>query len=195
MKTKTEELILPPRRPRLASERVREILRGDNVHRVNVTAAVALLGVRGYYRDTMGLPGANDRNIYDDALFLVSPEACLAFNANTDPSIRRAGVAVLNPGLWFYKVGIHGLSKPANMRYTALVQDAPVTVTRDVTGSDTGFFGINIHRGGINTTSSLGCQTIPPGSQWDSFIATVRDQLDRRQQTRIPYLLIEGPVE
>ena len=37
---------------------------------------------------------------------------------------------------------------------------------------------INIHRGGNTTTSSEGCQTIPP-RQWDTFIAQV-DTLAKR---------------
>jgi lysozyme len=57
-------------------------------------------------------------------------------------------------------------------------------------------FGINIHRGGWNGTSSEGCQTIPP-DQWPAFIATVTDQVKRlagagwRRET-ITYVLLEG---
>jgi len=152
---------------------------------------VCLLGERGYYRDTMGKPGKNDRAIYDDAIFLVGPHIYAAFNANTDPSVYRKGVAVLKSGKWLYKVGIHGLNKPKAQRYTALVQAAPVTVMRDQEGPDTGWFGINIHRGAPASTSSLGCQTIYP-AQWTAFIAAVRDQLARAGQKTLPYLLLEA---
>lgn len=179
-------MIVPSKRPMQPREKTAEILLAAGVR-----DPVALLGVRGYYRDTMGEPGRNDRGIYDDALFLSSPSCHVAFNANTDPSIARKGVAVLAPGLWRYKVGIHGLSKPAELQYRALVQAAEVTVFRDGQGPDTGWFGINIHRGSREATSSLGCQTVYP-TQWDAYIALVQDQLARFAQISIPYLLTEN---
>lgn len=155
-----------------------------------VKAPVFLVGVRGYYRDTMGRKGVNDRGLYDDALVLVGPDHFSTFNANTDPSQQyKKHLATLRTGLWCYKLGTHGLNRPAAQRYQALVQAAKVTVDRDGEGAETGFFGINIHRGGVNSTSSLGCQTVPP-AQWDAFIANVKDQLARANQKVIPYLLI-----
>lgn len=180
--------ILPPAKPRLSSRAVRELLAKHGA-----TDAVALLGVRGYYRDTMGVPGDNDRGIYDDAIFLQAPSATLSFNANTDPSRYRTGIASLRCGTWRYRIGIHGLSKPRSEQYVALVQAAEVTVDRDNAPAETGWFGINIHRGGFNGTSSLGCQTIHP-DQWRSFISTVQDLLRRNNQHTLPYTLIEGPV-
>lgn len=185
--------LVPAARPRLKTERVHEILDGDNPARLVVPSAkypVRLLAIRGYYRDSMGRPGQNDRGIYDDAIIVDTPSASVTFNANVDPSVHREGIAVLNPGLWWYKVGIHGLSKPKAKQYKAFVQAAEVTVTRDAEGSDTGYFGINIHRGGSSGTSSLGCQTIPP-EQWDAFFALVTSELARAGQTRVPYLLTD----
>ena len=153
-------------------------------------AKAALLGVRGYFRDSMGVVGKNDRGIYDDALFVVTPATFESYNANTDPSVTRRNVAVLKAGLWWYKRGIHGLSKPVSQQYMALVQAAEVTVVRDGVGDDTGWFGINIHRGSYQSTSSLGCQTIHP-DQWEKFYALVTAELRRLGQTTIPYLLIE----
>jgi hypothetical protein len=149
---------------------------------------VALLGVRGYYLDTMGAPGANDRGIYDDAIMLVSPTAFATFNANTDPSIRRPGVAVLMPGVWFYEKGRHKRLSP--LGYPALTQAAPVRVLRDGGTTDVGWFGINIHRGSRTSTSSLGCQTIWP-EQWEAFRALVYGELDRHGLHRLPYCLID----
>ena len=118
-------------------------------HGVDVSKRVALLGVRGYYRDTMGEPGVNDLGIYDDAIFVVSPDTHKAWPANTDPSRLSPGMASLLPGVWKYQLGLHGLSKPLHLRYMALVQAAPVTVARHLQRTtDTGWFGINIHRGG-----------------------------------------------
>lgn len=154
---------------------------------------VALLGVRGYYK-AQGKTPDNEINIYDDGMFVWSRNGYSSFNANTDPSIARPRVATLMPGIWQYRLGIHNLSKPKNRQYPALVQAAPVTVTRQGAGQDTGWFGINIHRGGRNTTSSLGCVTITPESgQWDQFYATVKGEMSRAKVSRIPFVLVDNP--
>lgn len=149
-----------------------------------------LVGIRGYYRDSMGAVGRNDIGIYDDAVFVVSPNAFVAFNANTDPSVTRPRIATLQPGLWFaHKIGLH-------KGYRALSQQmGQVTVSRHGTGLDTGWFGINIHRGSHTSTSSEGCQTIPP-AQWPGFIGLVETEARRLfgpkwNSTVIPYALLE----
>jgi len=152
---------------------------------------VALLGVRGYYRDTMGKPGVNDRAIYDDAIVLVSDRVYRTFNANCDPGAFRKDIANLVPGIWLYKVGTHGWNKPPAKRYTALVQYSEVAVHRDGWAKPVrGFFGINIHKGSRLSVSSLGCQTLWPG-QWDEFISTVREQLEAAGRAVLPYVLVE----
>lgn len=202
-------MMRPPARPRLTREEGEGLLSGAAFASSPSFASlgavkVRLLGVRGYYRDTMGAKGKNDRGIYDDAICLVTPDAYGTFNANTDPSVTRRGVAVLRTGTWLYKIGMHGLSKPRHpsgaldwvengYQYRALVQAGPVTVMRDGVGADTGWFGINIHRGSYSTTSSLGCQTIWP-DQWSEFIGMVRGALKGAGQSVVPYVLMDGPV-
>ena len=176
--------MLPPSRPQQAKSKTQALLA-----KARVDDAVALVGIRGYYRDTMGVAGENDRGIYDDAIFLVTQNAYAAFNANTDPSVKRKGIAVLKTGVHRYRKGKHGLSKPGG-GYPALRPANPaeeLPVTRDGEGDSMGV-AINIHRGSYNTTSSLGCQTIHP-SQWESFIALVYSEMDRAGQKTIPYLL------
>ena len=103
-------------------------------------------------------------------------------------------MAKLKPGAWF----VHIFDKHKG-QYLALCQRrGDVTVVRDGTPDteDTGSFGINIHRGGYNTTSSEGCQTIHP-SQWDSFIGTAVDQAKRFYNAKwnttvIPNILIDN---
>lgn len=181
-------MILPPSRP-LQKRDVTDALIAT---RITIDPLrVYLLGVRGYYRDTMGAPGKNDRGIYDDAIILRSPTTHAAFNANTDPSATRKHIAVLKAGVWMYRIGTHGLSRPKAQQYTALVQAGEVTVIRDQEGPDTGYFGINIHRGGYGGTSSLGCQTIFP-DQWPAFIALVLSELKRAGQKILPYVLTES---
>lgn len=150
----------------------------------------ALLGQRGYYRDTMGEEGMNDRGIYDDAISLHTPDFFKAWNANTDPSRFRDAIATLRPGVWDYKLGIHGLSKPKDRQYEALVQADVVRVIRDGGKLDAGFFGINIHKGGYTTTSSEGCQTIYP-DQWADMIGSVKREMTRLKLSTIPYVLVE----
>lgn len=156
-----------------------------------VTDQVCLLGIRGYYRNSMGVPGRNDIGIYDDAIFLVTPSAFMACNANTDPSFRRRHIATLQPGKWLYKPGIHGTSKPLAQRYKALVQANEVRVDRFQEGVESGWFGINIHKGSYTKTSSEGCQTIWP-DQWKSFIDLTFAQMKLYKQKTVPYLLIEN---
>lgn len=173
---------IPPGRPKKTRGQVEAMARSGQVP---ADMPVYLVGVRGYYHDDHA---ANERGKYDDAIFLVTPTAFIAFNANTDPSVFRPGIATLKPGLYRYKLGIHGLSKPRAQQYEALVQADAVAVTRDQGPMESGWFGINIHRGGHSGTSSLGCQTIPP-AQWPSFIELVRSELKRHAQKSLPYLL------
>ena len=58
---------------------------------------------------------------------------------------------------------------------------------------DTGYHAINIHRGGLNGTSSWGCQTLPP-LDWPDFIAALNRHMNASSQRWIPYCLIHGPV-
>ena len=133
-----------------------------------------ILGIRGYYKNTMGKLSENDRKIYDDAIFLIGKDDFFAFNANTDPSAFSPQIANLKAGIWpVYKFDLH------KGKYLALCQRAgKVIVLRDGQGEDTGMIGINIHKGGISTTSSLGCQTIPP-NQYGSFMKTAQQLAEK----------------
>lgn len=175
--------IVPPSRPQKPRAWAEGLL-----HAHGVTEPLAILGVRGYYRDSMGVAGQNDRGIYDDAIFVISPNTYATFNGNTDPSITRPHMAMLLPGVWRYQKGMHHPTKPNG--YMAFTQAAPVTVMRDNEGPDTGYFGINIHRGGYNTTSSEGCQTIFP-AQWDAMRELVYGEIKRLGMKSFPYCLVE----
>lgn len=191
---------VPTLRPRLSTVELGNRLYPFKIDRKKNPLIV--VGIRGYYKDSMGVPGVNDRGIYDDAIFLYSSQGMVAYNGNTDPSKERKGsgtgaikgMAVLKPGAWFAHVfGLH------QGKYLALVQTGgPVTVIRDGDPpyQDSGYFGINIHKGGVGTTGSEGCQTIYP-DQWTSFISLAMDQAKRFfgstwKQHVIPYILLEG---
>jgi hypothetical protein len=196
--------ILPASQPRQTRDRTEFLLAAAGV---SIASSVALLGVRGYYLNTMGAAKVNDRGIYDDAIFVCSPDVHASFNANTDPSIARVGVAVLEPGVWEQSKGKHRRSDPKG--YPALIQASEVVVRRDGTealpigtkhpkygvcvgvGLWRGWFGINTHRGSSRATSSLGCQTIYP-SQWDAFLALVYSEMTKWDQAQVKYLLVDN---
>jgi lysozyme len=150
---------------------------------------VMVLGVRGYYARTIGMPG-NDFNVYDDAVFIITKDNFYAFNFNTDPAAWENGRAMLAPGQYFcYKLDLH------QSRYLALCQRlGKVFVLRrsgaTVTKSE-GNFGINIHSGGENNTNSEGCQTVPPW-QYPEFIYTLcKEYIQNGKNVVIPYVLVE----
>ena len=182
-------MMVPPSKPQQKRSETERLLR-----KAGVTAKVALVGIRGYYKNTMGKKNSNDIGIHDDGIFLVAPEAYATFNANTDPSVLRPGIATLVPGVHEYRKGKHGISKGAGypaLRPATPGEKLPVrrwnARTKDY-DYDTGT-AINIHKGSYRSTSSEGCQTIYP-AQWSGFINLVYEEMSRHGQKTIPYLLI-----
>lgn len=184
---------VPSSKPKLTASEAEQILKSKKIDRK--TFPVCVLAVRGYYLNSMGKRGANDRGIYDDAAFICSPTLFASVNWNTDPSSYRKGrgrgsskgMASLKLGVWDYKIGRHKKVYPAGNQADA------VTVIRDgIDGDyeDMGWFGINLHPGGRGT-SSLGCQTAPP-NQWPSFITPLVAELKRYDQKTFKYVLIDS---
>jgi len=192
--------VIPKNRPQQKRQDTERQLKS-----AGVSDPVCLVGIRGYYRDSMGAKGKNDVGLFDDALILISPNVHAAWNANVDPT--RLGwnpkvkkpMAQLKPGVYRYKLGRHGIrsGKP----YPALVQAGPVTVYRG-DQEETGWFGINIHAagGGVTTmprsTSSEGCQTVPgryglKGSQYDGFYSMVAAEMKRNNAKTVSYVLTQ----
>lgn len=200
--------VLPLERPRLSRGEVVQMIEHFPIDTIQYPLLV--IGLRGYYASSMGNNPGNERGIYDDAIVLYAPksegfsEMFKTFNGNTDPSMVRRGfgtggakgMAQLQAGVWYsYRFDMHN-SRVAP--HPAICQRAgPVSVTRDGDPpySDTGMFGINIHRGGYYKTSSEGCQTLHP-SQWDEFIGSAQDAgralFKEQWKSRVlPYVLIE----
>ncbi len=163
--------MLPASRPQMSKEDLLAQIELTHPEFFKSLPDLFVVGIRGYYEDSMGEKGKNDRAIYDDAIFIVGKNCYHPFNGNTDPSAFKKEMANLKPGVWpVYKIDLH------RGQYLALCQRAGnVTVIRDQKGPDTGMFGINIHKGGVWKTSSLGCQTIP-AEQWEEFIKKFFDE-------------------
>ena len=161
---------------------------------------LVIVGIRGYYLNSMGAVGRNDRGIYDDALFILGKNTFAPFNGNVDPSSyraktsRRKGMATLKKGIYYaHRFDNHRTSRS---NYPAICQRAGnVIVHRDGDKKlHKGMFGINIHRGGRSTTSSAGCQTIHP-DQWDGFYQLSKSIAKRHfgkdwKKRIIPYVLL-----
>lgn len=170
---------------------------------------VHIIGVRGWRR---GAAVENRLDEYNDTIYLAAAAAAPGpaggepdgpaveeFPASVDPGRLREpnpkGTAHLLPGRYEYRLGLHRGREPA------LVQAGPVTVLRyfDVGDRDwvpqreSGWFGINIHRGGRGThvgAWSAGCQVIR-GEVWARFLERVRAASDAGQEI-FPYTLLEG---
>ncbi len=59
----------PANRPQMNQAWAETILKANGID----LTKPAILGMRGYFQDSMGTPGRNDRGIYDDATIVISP--------------------------------------------------------------------------------------------------------------------------
>lgn len=169
-----------------------------------------IVGVRGYRQATPGKSDVND--IWDDAMFYVSPDIFLTENANTDPS--RYGwnadagkpMAVLDAGCWPFQRGPHKGELPAFRQMThaeAIKAGAPCdgrfAVTRCYAAEDArnykeaGYYAINIHPGGNVGMSSEGCQTLP-ADRAQAFLQKIWDDTLAAKMPFVWYILIDGPI-
>lgn len=188
--------------PQLEPARILEIVEANNVPRDRYP--VVMTAIRGYYLDSMGVPGRNDRRIYDDAMFLIWPDGIARFVGNTDPNGYRKGYGYGNKkGMACLKPGIHIFGTGTHRGRLAFRQCEVFTVIRDGDPpyEHKGYHAINLHDGGQWTTSSLGCQTMQP-DRWRTFrplaykllgqYGNEKAKNDWKQLVRsMPYVLIE----
>ena len=193
--------MIPSTKPQAKQDAIIDMLIAQGLWTNRDLKSVVVVGVRGYYLDSMGETGKNDRGIYDDAFFIISPDHFESFNGNTDPSRIRQGMAMLEaPQVIIYQPGFHGYGKKSG--HQAFRQSSDVVVIRDGgTGngkslgnnrfrdSSSARFWTNMHRGGNSGTSSEGCQTIPV-TQWADFQKTLMSQLEKYNQESFKYYLI-----
>lgn len=154
--------IIPPSRPKRDNAIIDAIIEryAMDPSRAN------LIFVRGWYLDSMGKPGVDDANIYDDAAFLVSPNIRESYNANTGPSFPQKGYAKLDLGLYTFYPSFHHIANAAK-RYKALRPYPEGVVLKCTRNGKPGKCShTNCHKGGSNPASfdvvwSEGCLTIP----------------------------------
>lgn len=166
--------------PKMSREEITAIVVNSGVR-----SDVVIVGIRGYYRDTMGKVGVNDRGIYDDAIFVLSPNEFKAFQANVDPSVFRKGIANLKVGVYKVVKWIH------RGKYAALQIVNDVVVRDGETKEDSGRHGINFHYGSETQTWSQGCQTLPRSIYW-AFLNLVYSEMQKYHLDSIQYVLIDN---
>lgn len=166
--------------PKMTKAEIETIVKNSGVK-----SDVVIVGIRGYYRDSMGKVGINDRGIYDDAIFVLSPNEFQAFQANVDPSIFKKGIATLQVGVYKVVKWIH------HGKYAAL-QIVNDVVNRDgQTNNDSGRHGINFHYGSETQTWSEGCQTLPKSIYWN-FLNLVYGEMQKYHLDSVQYVLIDN---
>lgn len=129
---------------------------------------------------------------FDDTLLAISGEKVIAYPCTTNPGkdyllapLNPKGAANMKPGQYpfAYEIGLHK-GNPA------LIQTgAPITVYRDnnknekaeeAGATESGFFGINIHRANLGATSyivgkwSAGCQVLPNPDDLEELLSLCR---------------------
>ena len=181
-----------PNRPKITQEETARIV---EKHFGAVPPPLLLIAIRGYFLNSVGKRGENDYNVWDDAV-LVTENGQLqrAFNANTDPSKIKSGLAMLNEGLYYFYKGMHKnrirafRAFPEGVKLPCKRQDALGNWHSSVCSA------INIHDGGERDTWSAGCQTVINTHQNAQFIE-MRDLvygiMDRLRLLHFPYLLID----
>lgn len=212
--------------PAVSEEKLRALV-AASPYQVDPRFPVIAVAVRAYFLRTMGNPTKNDVGIYDDAIFLLPKgKGIHRFNANTDPSRIGQNVelgkpfAMLAPGLWYFRQGLHNgkvlawrepdaeeadtMNLPENESASGRHRPGFFEVIRDPGNGkkylDVGYHAINIHPGGTYGTSSWGCQTFPP-EQYNRWLKASYDEtagqkssLDVAALRVLPYLLMDGPI-
>lgn len=163
------------------------------------------------------LPGTNH---FDDLICVAytdgsGNEVAESFPASTDPGFANlikpsnpAGTAILKEGAYYdcWSIGKHGGSE--RTRHVALKQTGgKVTVYRDKNRdkvynlddrqTQTGYFGINIHKGSVGTKTSTnvgawsaGCQVFKNGAQQQKVMQLCKQQIDKVAHNKFSYILL-----
>lgn len=182
-------------RPQITDERLKDIIAASPFSYPG--GYVSLVGLRGYFANSVGIKGANDVNVYDDAMLVLENQQIVGrYNANTDPS-KQEGRAHLLPGIYTFYRGRHKNRIDAFRAYPEGVVWKCERMQNGVMIPSTCSY-INIHDGGITNTWSEGCQTLPgakAASVWENQFAEMRDLvyklMRQHSQLVVGYLLLD----
>lgn len=151
-------------------------------------------------------------NKFDDVLVVI-------YRDNNDVVVRKCFEITTEPGLYYMNNPTNpkgtGILVPNQYRgcweigfhqgkYKALCQCKPVTVYRDnnrdsvydlePNNTDTGIFGVNIHKAGVNSTQvdkwSAACQVFANSSDFATFMNLCAKQIDNGMGKTFTYTLI-----
>ncbi len=164
------------------------------------------LGYQWFDFMIVGIRSTLDKpNEFDDLIGLVANGKVTWFTGTTNPGVHwlktlmnSKGTAVLKPGQYIdsWKLGLH------QGKYKALVQAKAITVYRDkdlddkseeTATTDTGYFGINIHRANPSAISkiidkwSAGCQVFNNPADFKILI----DEIEASKQKLFTYTLLK----
>lgn len=161
-----------------------------NYNKSQLIATLRNLGHKIEFPLIVGVRSNADKpNEFDDMIYLLTVDGFFSFKGTTNPGtdwllnfMNGKGTAVLKPGQYAYKLGIH-------KGYEALVQASPVVVYRDsdkdtrseeTAVTEKGFFGINIHRASKYKILqkiglySAGCAVVQDPKDFDTLIAELK---------------------
>lgn len=181
-----------PNRPKISDQETDKIA---NYFFSNNIPPVVVFFIRGYFENSIGIPGKNDFGVYDDAaLVYIGGQLVKTFNANTDPQKLRSDLAMLNPGVYQFAQGMHKnrikafRAYPEGVRLECQRQDKKGVWYKSYCQA------INCHDGGASDTWSAGCLTLPNYSgekQFDEFRSLVNGAMDRAKLKTVTFVLLE----
>jgi len=137
--------------------------------------------------------------------YQITTSPSVSYYGDPKRALNPDGVAIMQPGVYSYKIGIHKKGSPTE--HEALIQDGKMNIERFSAGTNTistyepgnedtsDEYGINIHRGSKGPgvcvgPYSAGCQVFANGSDFDKFMATIKASADNAG--KFLYVLIEN---
>lgn len=150
-------------------------------YELNIVGVRSKNNVAGKFDDKLFVFWKNNKNKWEGKSYNITTDPATYFLENP---LSNLGSAILKEGQWkdAYGIGLHRNS------YEALVQKKPVIVYRDYNRDaildwnngreETGLFGINIHKAGLNTEDigkySAGCSVFQIVLDFEEFMALAR---------------------